>query len=769
MSRSSQHQKRQKQQQKCLTTSTGASAIPPALDKDIDEELLLDIPPLPPRPRQPISPMHQNHHHNHGLMMPQEQQHPRKNLLPLPPSSQQPQQQQWLSNKQSSTSSSSKNKKNKKVKTSRIESFHNAILTNMAETEQLRRQQQQQQQQLQRNRIHGSGAGGSYIGKIGHTGSGDHGIMKEGAETMGGRTNTMDASTSSLLSETIKDISNAAASTMETLKTAIDQARQQQQRQKHQQGNTKNSHQHHLSSSSTSSSVFIPPVSESCDKERTATTPATTTVARNNNTAVRHRPSTTATSTPAELTHLLSKWCGIKQPTNAITTDSENQSPSLSSSTGAGWEPHMKKMQEAVQNVVVQVNNHNPHSFQPSSSWQQTTQEIWRFAAGSGEDATPAPAHYNRSTQSSSNHHHRTSSSNNNNHLDSHHGYDDSEHQHHHHGLASPTHWANLLGIGFPHPDEDDQNTVGTLDTWQEENSQLRRLGSWGTIGSGFTSATGGTFGTSEIGMIGGGIGFGSSSTEEGGDAMRLLLEDDSGHVIDRVLLERTQKMKQQQHQKQQQQQQQQHQQEQQTHSKQQQNQSHHEINIAGNDKDNRKMKRKKRRTKVVQFDYPPIKSLRQYIRPDPEDLPNLFFTEQELDQIEEDRYCTMSTDDIEIVAVSSKLSSSEDEDQQDSNEKGKRKFGLKSPIGKGSPSSPGEKRDSPDANNSSSIGWKSAKGRNGTPHRRRPPSIDLSSEEDVVDATNVNNKKGSKSPSSKSPRLVKGVQIYLRERSTGA
>lgn len=46
--------------------------------------------------------------------------------------------------------------------------------------------------------------------------------------------------------------------------------------------------------------------------------------------------------------------------------------------------------------------------------------------------------------------------------------------------------------------------------------------------------------------------------------------------------------------------------------------------------------------------------SLRQYTQPDPKDLPNLFFTEGKLDQIEDDFYITMSTDNIEIVSVSS-------------------------------------------------------------------------------------------------------------------
>ena len=64
--------------------------------------------------------------------------------------------------------------------------------------------------------------------------------------------------------------------------------------------------------------------------------------------------------------------------------------------------------------------------------------------------------------------------------------------------------------------------------------------------------------------------------------------------------------------------------------------------------------KKKKGRKRLVKFDYPPISSLRECPRTDPADLPNLFFTEEELDQIEDDRYNTKTADDVEIVAISS-------------------------------------------------------------------------------------------------------------------
>jgi len=398
----------------------------------------------------------------------------------------------------------------------------------------------------------------------------------------------------------------------------------------------------------------------------------------------------------------------------------------------------MKKMQEAVSKVV-DVNQ-----------LQQTTQDIWRFASSGGERD-----HYNNHNNNGSNNHGNHKSRR-------HHEEEDELHN------STPL-WANLLGGGFGlnHDDPDDQNTVGTFDTWQEENSQLRRLGSWGTIGSGFTNGTNGTFGTyTEQGGS-------PTSSQEYENIKPFVLEDDAGNAIDPVLLERAQKLKLQQRQQQQQQ-----------------NQNGKDGTVVIG-KDGKPVKRRRHRTKVVQFDYPPIKSLRQYIRPDPEDLPNLFFTEQELDQIEEDRYCTMSTDDIEIVAVSSKLSSSEEEDDREQRPQVVKKQAPRNTTSSSSnpsvcKSSSAEARDSPSPSVEHNPGFKNVRSRCGTPHRRRPADIATTDDEDDEDAdpsmpASVNSKgsksgaKSPKSPSSssrrsqRSGRLVKGVQIYLRERSTGA
>jgi hypothetical protein len=73
---------------------------------------------------------------------------------------------------------------------------------------------------------------------------------------------------------------------------------------------------------------------------------------------------------------------------------------------------------------------------------------------------------------------------------------------------------------------------------------------------------------------------------------------------------------------------------------------------------------KKKKKKRVVKFDYPPIKSLKECPRHDPEDLPKLFFTEEELNQIEDDRLNTNVADDVEVVCVVSSSESFESQAQ---------------------------------------------------------------------------------------------------------
>jgi hypothetical protein len=299
---------------------------------------------------------------------------------------------------------------------------------------------------------------------------------------------------------------------------------------------------------------------------------------------------------------------------------------------------------------------------------------------------------------------------------------------------------------GGEYEEDDDDRSRASYDTWDEENSVLRRLGSWGTVNSQFTAGTLGTMATydteagpSIIGPVSAAIAAASAAKADAivprnGDQLVVpgshhlrnnseALHDDNGSLIDPALVEAALKKKQQ------------------------------------KEKDPKKKKKKRRggRKKVVKFDYPPISSLRQYTRPDPEDLPNLFFTEHELDQIEDDRYSTMSTDDIEIVAVSSKENPSADDgdDAMDA----KARASKKKPVSFAASSS------DKDASAEHEPGFRPVKGRSGTPDRRRSSKKSPSKNNN----TSANNNSGEEPNGPSSPRrLVKGVQIYLRERSTG-
>lgn len=263
-------------------------------------------------------------------------------------------------------------------------------------------------------------------------------------------------------------------------------------------------------------------------------------------------------------------------------------------------------------------------------------------------------------------------------------------------------------------PDDYDNLTIPhSLDTFdQEEDYRLRRLGSWNTLGTVNTLHTSGTHEMS---------------------AMQQL--DDDGHPIDPKILQVTQE------------------------------------NVRT---------KTTRQSRQVKFDYPPVSSMRQCPRADREDLPELFFTEEELEDYEADRECTRRTDDIEIVAISQSLS-----DLDQPREEGKTDeaypaphlsprstectspracFGSYVPTPKilnnrrrresgPFPTSPISERESDGPEKRSSWG-KSAK-----PTPESPSVL----------ATGRSRSPLPSPPATQgSPRLVKSVQIFLRERSTG-
>ena len=162
------------------------------------------------------------------------------------------------------------------------------------------------------------------------------------------------------------------------------------------------------------------------------------------------------------------------------------------------------------------------------------------------------------------------------------------------------------------------------------------------------------------------------------------------------------------------------------------------------------KRREKRTRTRVVRFDYPPISSLRECPRHDPDNLSDLFFTEEELDEIEADRSSAHFVDDIEIVAVASARSSeSEALSVGQSPRQSRSADSIESKKGnQGSPSA------------------LSRKPRSALPHPRRPAKGSW-----VESSSSFQGGSSSGNPSSssrESTRLIKGVQIYLRERSTG-
>jgi hypothetical protein len=177
---------------------------------------------------------------------------------------------------------------------------------------------------------------------------------------------------------------------------------------------------------------------------------------------------------------------------------------------------------------------------------------------------------------------------------------------------------------------------------------------------------------------------------------------------------------------------------------------------------------------RVVKFEYPPVSALRQCPRPDPQDLPQLYFTEEELDQIEDDRESTFTADDVEVVAVSSSLSEDIDvvpsihSPSDERNFEGyvatprkgrnrKRNFGFEEQQAAAQQQQQqpaGSERESREGRSASPLvggdetttdsGWKPT--RSPTPTSREHRSH----------------------RKNRDPRLIKSVQIYLRERSTG-
>jgi len=175
--------------------------------------------------------------------------------------------------------------------------------------------------------------------------------------------------------------------------------------------------------------------------------------------------------------------------------------------------------------------------------------------------------------------------------------------------------------------------------------------------------------------------------------------------------------------------------------------------------------------SRAVKFEYPPITSLRQCPRPDPDDLELLFFTTEELDTYEADRRSAAIVDDVEIVAVSSsgstdvpgppKKESTSNNDQTVSPSKSSIKsFGKYIPTPKsGRGVTLSEQAQDRAADRGRQVSQRKTKGRRRAP-TPGPPRHCLQNYDDEDDGENTATTSTSNKP------LLKSVQIFLRERS---
>ncbi len=199
--------------------------------------------------------------------------------------------------------------------------------------------------------------------------------------------------------------------------------------------------------------------------------------------------------------------------------------------------------------------------------------------------------------------------------------------------------------------------------------------------------------------------------------------------------------------------------------------------------KKRKKKKKKKKRKKVVGFEYPPISTLKEIPRINSEERKKLFFTEDELEEYESDRKYNVS-DDVEVVAVEGSdseeeetESESDDEDEEDSIDKwiaGKNEnFGQNQSQG-GSALKPGKYASKKGLDTAAggrtpiraddSFGAITKPNRSISAPRSRRNNTDGLSQKSSSSSSKTSEKVNS-GESSKAKKL-KGVQIYLRQRS---
>jgi len=164
-------------------------------------------------------------------------------------------------------------------------------------------------------------------------------------------------------------------------------------------------------------------------------------------------------------------------------------------------------------------------------------------------------------------------------------------------------------------------------------------------------------------------------------------------------------------------------------------------------------------RKRLVKFAYPPVSSLRQCPRATDEEIKELYFSEKELDEFEDDRISTFVADDVEIVAIASSLSeavsasSAKSSSSAVENTQSTERF-------------PNHSCTSPRPQSTDSTKHR----RPPTPFRRRkqqptfePPAVPEPATDEVESTVDTVPEK------SHNKRLIKSVQIYLRERSVAS
>lgn len=193
-------------------------------------------------------------------------------------------------------------------------------------------------------------------------------------------------------------------------------------------------------------------------------------------------------------------------------------------------------------------------------------------------------------------------------------------------------------------------------------------------------------------------------------------------------------------------------------------------------------------RRRVVQFDYPPISSLRECPRHDPADQGKLFFSEEELDELEEDRIACKMVDDVEVVAVPAMASATLSPngtaafDANGQGERGGKKMTKREARKLALSASQKLKRSSSASaspNNSKAFGFVRSASASMTSNGSRAFGIAANSTANDDDdgrsptaspanaaGNNSGAPEGRTTDNSGGP-LIKGVQIYLRQRST--